>query len=241
MAGGASAAAKARRVDENAEIHIFDRGPYVSFANCGLPYYIAGEINDRAKLIIMKPETFWSRSRIHAHVNHEVVAINRVAKTVRVKAPDGSERDERYDKLILSQGAQPLVPRLPGVELPHVFTLRDIPDMDRIAAFLDERKPRRAVIIGGGFIGLEMAEAFHRRGMHVTIVERNPHILPLLDDDMARHLQNQVGRDDFQLKPGVTARAFTEHGVEFEDGSTLPADLILLAVGVQAEVELGTK
>jgi NADPH-dependent 2,4-dienoyl-CoA reductase/sulfur reductase-like enzyme/rhodanese-related sulfurtransferase len=238
VAGGASAAAKARRVDENAEIHIFDRGPYVSFANCGLPYYIAGEISDRSKLIIMKPETFWSRSRIHAHVNHEVIAINRAAKTVRVKGPDGRERDERYDKLILSQGAQPVVPKLPGVDLPHVFTLRDIPDMDRIAAFVNERQPRRAVIIGGGFIGLEMAEAFHRRGLHVTIVERNPHILPLLDDDMARHLQHQVRREDFQLKAGATAKAFNERGVEFEDGSTLPADLILLSVGVQAEVEL---
>jgi NADPH-dependent 2,4-dienoyl-CoA reductase/sulfur reductase-like enzyme/rhodanese-related sulfurtransferase len=238
VAGGASAAAKARRVDENAEIHIFDRGPYVSFANCGLPYFIAGEIGERSKLIIMKPETFWARSRIHAHVNHEVTAINRAAKTIRVKAPDGSERDERYDKLILSQGAQPVVPSLPGVGLPHVFTLRDIPDMDRIVAFVNERKPRRAVVIGGGFIGLEMAEAFHRRGLHVTIVERNPHILPLLDDDMARHLQNQVRRDDFQLKANATAKAVTERGVEFADGSVLSADLVLLSVGVQAEVEL---
>lgn len=238
VAGGASAAAKARRVDENAEIHIFDRGPYVSFANCGLPYFIAGEISERSKLIIMKPETFWARSRIHAHVNHEVIAINRAAKTVRVKAPDGSERDERYDKLVLSQGARPVVPKLPGVELPHVFTLRDIPDMDRIVAFLNERKPRRAVVIGGGFIGLEMAEAFHRRGMHVTIVERDPHVLPLLDNDMARHLQNQIRRDDFQLKAGVSAKAFTENGVELSDGSTLAADFVLLSVGVQAEVEL---
>ena len=238
VAGGASAAAKARRVDETAEIHIFDRGPYVSFANCGLPYFIAGEISDRSKLVIMKPETFWSRSRIHAHVNHEVVAIHRAAKTIRIKAPDGSEREERYDKLILSQGAQPVVPRLPGVDLPHVFTLRDIPDMDRIVAFLDERKPRRAVVIGGGFIGLEMAEAFHRRGIHVTIVERNPHILPLLDDDMARQLQNQIGRDDFLLKAGSNAKAFTERGVELDDGSLLPADLVLLSVGVQAEVAL---
>ena len=122
VAGGASAAAKARRADETAEIHIFERGPFISFANCGLPYYIAGEIDDRAKLIIMTPERFWTRSRVHAHVNHEVLSINRAAKTIRVRETDGSVRDENYDKLILSQGAKPIVPPIPGVALPHVFT-----------------------------------------------------------------------------------------------------------------------
>jgi NADPH-dependent 2,4-dienoyl-CoA reductase/sulfur reductase-like enzyme/rhodanese-related sulfurtransferase len=238
VAGGASAAAKARRVDENAEIHVFERGPYISFANCGLPYFIAGEIDDRDKLIIMTPEKFWARSRVHAHVNHEVLAINRAAKTICVKGADGIMRDVAYDKLILSQGAKPIVPPIPGVELPHVFTLRDIPDMDRIAKFVDEQKPKRAVVIGGGFIGLEMAEAFHHRGLHVTIVERNPHILPLLDRDMARHLQNQIRRADFDFKANANAAKFTREGVEFADGSRLAADLILLSVGVKAEVEL---
>lgn len=238
VAGGASAAAKARRVDEHAEIHVFERGPYISFANCGLPYFIAGEIDDRAKLVVMTPERFWERSRVHAHVNHEVLAINRAAKTIRVKGPDGAERDVAYDKLVLSQGAKPIVPPIPGVDLPQVFTLRDIPDMDRIVKFLDEKKPRRAVIIGGGFIGVEMAEAFHHRGMHVTIVERNPHILPLLDRDMAAHLQNQIRRADFDFKLNAEATRFTNDGVEFADGSKLAADLILLSVGVKAEVEL---
>jgi NADPH-dependent 2,4-dienoyl-CoA reductase/sulfur reductase-like enzyme/rhodanese-related sulfurtransferase len=238
VAGGASAAAKARRVDESAEIHVFERGPYISFANCGLPYFIAGEIEDRAKLIVMTPENFWTRSRVHAHVNHDVLAINRAAKTIRVKRPDGSVLDVAYDKLILSQGARPIVPPIPGVALPKVFTLRDIPDMDRIAAFVHERNPRHAVVIGGGFIGLEMAEAFHRRGIHVTIVERNPHILPLLDRDLAIHLQNQIRRADFDFKVDAIATAFTAEGVEFADGSKLPADLILLSVGVKAEVEL---
>jgi NADPH-dependent 2,4-dienoyl-CoA reductase/sulfur reductase-like enzyme/rhodanese-related sulfurtransferase len=238
VAGGASAAAKARRVDETAEIHVFERGPYISFANCGLPYYIAGEIDDRAKLIIMTPETFWARSRVQAHVNHEVLSIDRAAGTARVKGPDASEREVPYDKLILSQGAKPIVPPIPGVDLPHVFTLRDIPDMDRIVTFLNERRPQRAVVIGGGFIGLEMAEAFHRRGLHVTIVELNPQILPLLDRDMARHLQDETGRPDFEFKLGAAAAAFTPEGVEFADGSKLPADLILLSVGVRAEVEL---
>ena len=238
VAGGASAAAKARRVDENAEIHVFERGPYISFANCGLPYFIAGEIESRDQLIVMTPEKFWARSRIHAHLHHEVLSINRAAKHVRVKGPDGAERDVAYDKLILSQGAQPIVPPISGANLPRVFTLRDIPDMDRIASFINERKPRHAVVIGGGFIGLEMAEAFHHRGLHVTIVERNPHILPLLDRDMAFHLQNQIRAADFTFKATATATAFTTDGVEFADGSKLPADLILLSVGVKAEVEL---
>jgi NADPH-dependent 2,4-dienoyl-CoA reductase/sulfur reductase-like enzyme len=238
VAGGASAAAKARRVDENAEIHVFERGPFISFANCGLPYYIAGEIDDRAKLIIMTPEKFWTRSRIHAHVNHEVISINRTAKTIQVKGPDGSTRDVAYDKLILSQGAKPIVPPIPGVQLPHVFTLRDIPDMDRIEKFMDEQKPKRAVVIGGGFIGMEMAEAFHHRGMHVTVVELSPHILPLLDHDMATNLEKQTRRDDFNFKTGTGATAFTRKGIEFADGSKLAADLILLSVGVKAEVEL---
>ncbi len=238
VAGGASAAAKARRVDEMADIQIFERGPYISFANCGLPYFIAGEIDDRAKLIVMTPERFWERSRVRAHVNHEVLSINRAAKTICVREPDGRERDVPYDKLVLSQGAKAIVPPIPGANLPHVFTLRDIPDMDRIAAFLDERKPRHAVVIGGGFIGLEMAEAFHHRGLHVTIVERNPHILPLLDRDMAAHLQNQIRQDDFDFKTSAEAARFTVDGVEFADGSRLPADLILMSVGVKAEVEL---
>jgi NADPH-dependent 2,4-dienoyl-CoA reductase/sulfur reductase-like enzyme len=139
VAGGASAAAKARRVDENADIQIFERGPYISFANCGLPYFIAGEINDRAKLIVMTLEKFWERSRVRAHVNHEVLSINRAVKTIRVKEPEGTQRDVPYDKLILSQGATAIVPPIPGANLPQVFTLRDIPDMDRITAFLDER------------------------------------------------------------------------------------------------------
>jgi NADPH-dependent 2,4-dienoyl-CoA reductase/sulfur reductase-like enzyme/rhodanese-related sulfurtransferase len=238
VAGGASAAAKARRVDESADIQIFERGPYISFANCGLPYFIAGEIDDRAKLIVMTPEKFWERSRVRAHINHEVLSINRAAKTICVKQPDGQQRDVPYDKLVLSQGAKAIVPSIPGANLPHVFTLRDIPDMDRIAAFINERKPCHAVVIGGGFIGLEMAEAFHHRGLHVTIVERNPHILPLLDRDMAAHLQNQIRREDFDFKTNVEAARFTAYGVEFADASRLQADLILMSVGVKVEVEL---
>jgi NADPH-dependent 2,4-dienoyl-CoA reductase/sulfur reductase-like enzyme/rhodanese-related sulfurtransferase len=237
VAGGASAAARARRVDELAEIHVFERGPYISFANCGLPYYIAGEIEDRQKLIVMTPEKLWERSRVYAHVNHEVLSIDRRRKSVHVQGPAG-HNDIPYDKLILSQGAKPIVPPIPGAEIPNVFTLRDIPDMDRIAAFINERRPDRAVIIGGGFIGLEMAEAFHHRGIHVTVVEKNPHILPLLDRDMATHLQEQIRGAEFDFKLSAEATRFSSEDVEFADGSRLKADLILLSVGIKAEVEL---
>jgi NADPH-dependent 2,4-dienoyl-CoA reductase/sulfur reductase-like enzyme/rhodanese-related sulfurtransferase len=238
VAGGASAAARARRVDESAEIHIFERGPYISFANCGLPYHIAGEIEDRSKLLLMTPEKMWVRSRVQVHVNHEVLSINRSEKTIRVRRDDGSEEDFPYDKLILSQGAKPIVPPIPGADLPNVFTLRDVPDMDRIIAFVDSRQPKTAAIIGGGFIGLEMAEAFHHRGMHVSVIEKLPHILPLLDHDVAQHLQNRVRANDFGIVTGAEAKSFTPKGVELADATFVPAELILLSVGVRAEVGL---
>jgi NADPH-dependent 2,4-dienoyl-CoA reductase/sulfur reductase-like enzyme/rhodanese-related sulfurtransferase len=238
VAGGASAAARARRVDESAEIHVFERGPYISFANCGLPYHIAGEIEDRAKLLIMTPEKMWARSRVQVHVHSEVVSIKGEDKTIRVRRADGSEEDFSYDKLILSQGARPIVPPIPGADLPNVFTLRDVPDMDRIIAFADSQQPKTAAVIGGGFIGLEMAEAFHRRGMKVAIIERLPQVLPLLDRDMALQLRNRVRGDDFAIVTGAEARRFSAEGVELGDGTFVPAELILLSVGVRAEVEL---
>lgn len=241
VAGGASAAARARRVDESAEIHIFERGPYISFANCGLPYHISGEIEDRSKLLIMTPEKMWLRSRVHVHVNHEVLSIDRSGKTVRVRRDDGSEADFPYDKLILSQGAKPMVPPIPGADLANVFTLRDVPDMDRILAFIDSKQPTTAAIIGGGFIGLEMAEAFHRRGMQITVIERMPHILPLLDHDLALHLESRVRGNGFAIMNGTEAKSFHPNGVELANGTFVPAELILLSVGVRAEVDLARR
>jgi NADPH-dependent 2,4-dienoyl-CoA reductase/sulfur reductase-like enzyme/rhodanese-related sulfurtransferase len=238
VAGGASAAARARRVDETAEIHIFERGPYISFANCGLPYHISGEIEDRSKLLLMTPEKMWQRSHVHVHVNHDVVSIDRAGKTIRVLQPDGNEAVFPYDKLILSQGAKPLVPPIPGAELPNVFTLRDVPDMDRIISFIEERRPKNAAVIGGGFIGLEMAEAFHRRGMSVTVIEKFPHILPLLDPDLATHLEENVRSADFNILTGKEAKTITQAGVELTDGTVVAAELILLSVGVRAEIKL---
>lgn len=238
VAGGASAAAKARRVDETADIQIFERGPYISFANCGLPYYIAGEIQDREKLLIMTPETFWTRARVRAHVNHEVTRIDRANKVIAVQGPDGASRDVPYDKLVLSQGARPIVPPFEGVGQPHVFTLRDVPDMDRIAAFVDSKRPRTAAVIGGGFIGLEMAEAFLHRGMSVTVIEKAPHILPTLDPEFGAHFEGQLRGDRFHFRCGIGAKSFTDRAVVLDDGSEVPADLVLLSVGVRAEVEL---
>jgi len=238
VAGGASAAAKARRVNEHAEIHVFERGPYISFANCGLPYHISGEIKDRSQLIVMTPERFKTRSEIHAHTGHEVLSIERARKLIIVKGPDGVSREEPYDKLVLSQGARPFVPAIPGVDLPHVFTLRDIPDMDRIITALERDQPGRAVVIGGGFIGLEMAEAFIHRGMHVTLVEKNPHILPLMDSDMARFLQEALPTGQLAFHFNATATLFTPGAVHFADGAEIQADLVLVSAGARAEVEL---
>lgn len=238
VAGGASAAARARRVDENAEITVFERGPYVSFANCGLPYFIAGEIKDRNALLVMTPEAFWHRARVDARVNHEVLSIDRETRTIVVRGPDGTETREKYDKLILSQGARPVKPPIPGVDQAHVFTLRDIPDMDRIATFLDERKPAHAAVIGGGFIGLEMAEAFHHRGLKVTVLERAPHLLPLLDSDMGRLFTGNVSREDFRCIPNAAVTGITGRGVRLETGEEINADLVLVSAGVRAEVDL---
>jgi NADPH-dependent 2,4-dienoyl-CoA reductase/sulfur reductase-like enzyme/rhodanese-related sulfurtransferase len=241
VAGGASAAARARRVDESAEIVIFERGPYISFANCGLPYHIAGEIEDRSRLLIMTPEKMWARSRVQVNVNHEVLSIDRSGKTIQVRRDDGSQWDFSYDKLILSQGAKPIVPPIAGAGLPNVFTLRDVPDMDRIIAFADSRQPKSAAVIGGGFIGLEMAEAFRRRGIRVTVIEKLPHILPLLDSDMATHLENRVRCNDFAVMTGTEAKSFSPNGVELANGVFVPAELILLSVGVRAEVDLAKR
>lgn len=238
VAGGATAAAKARRENESAEITVYERGPYISFANCGLPYYIGGEIRDRDKLLIMTPERFWDRYRIRALVHHEVIAIDRVKKVVRVRDSKNTVTEAPYDKLILSQGAMPIVPPFKGANLPHVFTLRDIPDMDKIHRFMTTQKPRTAAVIGGGFIGLEMAEALMRQKISVTVIEKAPHILPLLDDDIATPLTDSLRKLGLRIHDGIGATEFTTHEVVLEDGQRVPADMVILSVGVRPEVAL---
>jgi NADPH-dependent 2,4-dienoyl-CoA reductase/sulfur reductase-like enzyme/rhodanese-related sulfurtransferase len=241
VAGGASAAAKARRTSESAEIHVFERGPYISFANCGLPYFIGGEIESRDALLLATPETFKKKYRIQVHTGHEVTEILRDQKAIRVRNADGMERLETYDKLILSQGATPLIPPFPGSNQDHVFTLRSIPDMDRIDTYLREKQPETAIVIGGGFIGLEMAEAFHRRGLRVTIVEKAPHILPGLDSDMAYQLESELASDKFRFITGSGATEILKDQLILDDGSKIEGELVLMSIGVRPELELATQ
>ncbi len=188
VAGGATAAARLRRVDENAEIIMIEKGPYVSFANCGLPYFISGDITKREALLLQTPEGFWSRYKVKVLVNTDVKEIDRTTKTIKIQSQKGAE-SLSYDKLLLSQGASPF--SLPNIQGENVFSLRDVPDMDRIYNYLNGN-PKTATIIGGGFIGLEMAEALAHRGLKVSVLERGPQIMPPLDPEFARMAQETL-------------------------------------------------
>ena len=203
VAGGASAAARSRRLDEQAEILVFERSGHVSYANCGLPYYIGGVITDEEELTLQTPESFYNRFRIDVRVKHEVTAIHPESKTVSVKnLTTGEVFEESYDKLILSPGAKPAVPRLAGVDGERVFTLRTVEDTLRIKHFIDTHQPKSVVIAGGGFIGLEMAENLRELGLDVTIVQRPKQVLAPLDEDMAAALHNLLRKHGVKLKLG---------------------------------------
>jgi NADPH-dependent 2,4-dienoyl-CoA reductase/sulfur reductase-like enzyme/rhodanese-related sulfurtransferase len=243
VAAGASAAAKARRVDEHAQIVLFERGPYVSFANCGLPYYIGGEITDREQLFQQTPEGFATRFRVDVRVLHEVLRIDRAGKRVEVRrVRTGETFSEPYDTLIVAPGAGAIVPPLPGIDLPNIFTVKTVPDSDAIKAFIDQAKPARAVVIGAGFIGLEAAEALAHRGLAVTVVELQPQVLPPFDADMARFVQQQLEAAGIEVILGDGLKAF--HGapraaeVELQSGRRLPMDLAILSIGVRPELQL---
>lgn len=240
VAGGASAAARARRVNEDTEITVFERGPYVSFANCGLPYYIAGEITDQSRLLVASPELFWDKYRVNVHTEHEVIEIDRTQKVVKVKVlSSGEVLTKPYDKLILAQGAQPIKPPLEGLDQDFVFTLRDIPDMLRIDKFLVEKKVRSAVVVGGGFIGLEMAEAFNRRGISVHLIERNEHVMPMVDDDLASEFQTTMSKGgELKLWLGKSLVSIGDREVILDSGDHIQADLVLMSIGVSPEVGL---
>lgn len=242
VAGGASAAARARRVNEHARIVIFERDPFVSFANCGLPYYIGGEITDRAALLIATPALFRDRFRIDARIRHEVLSIDRAAKQVTVKNLEtGEVYQEGYDKLVLSPGASPLVPPIPGADAAGVFTLRNIEDMDRICEALPAA--RRAVIVGAGYIGLEAAEQFVHKGLAVSIVELKEQVMPFLDRELAEPLHREIERNGMRLELGrsvarIDTSAGRVSGVTLTDGTRIDADLVLMSVGVRPNVEL---
>lgn len=243
VAGGATAAARLRRLDENAQIVMIERSGFVSYANCGLPYYIGGTITDRSKLTLQTPQSFRNRFDIDARVRQEVVAIDRAAHTVTARRlDDGTEYVEGYDKLILSPGARPVTPDLPGIDAERLFTLRTVEDTYRIAEFIDREQPRRAVIVGAGFIGLEMAENLRERGLEVTVVQRGEHVMPVFDADMASLLHNHLREHGVELLLKADVTGFEETSdvifTTLADGRVLESDLVMLSIGVVPESTL---
>jgi NADPH-dependent 2,4-dienoyl-CoA reductase/sulfur reductase-like enzyme/rhodanese-related sulfurtransferase len=245
VAGGASCAARLRRLDEAAEIVLFDRGPHVSFANCGLPYFVGNVIAEQRSLLVASPELFQQRFNIGVRTRHEVMAIDRTRRSIRVRALDehGTERDEPYDALVLSPGAAPIRPPLPGIDLPGIFAVRTIPDTLRIRHWIEARRLARAVVVGGGFIGLEMAENLARRDLQVTILEKLPQVMPPLDAEMADPVREHLLAQGVTLHLGDGLSGFepTASGgltVRTESGRGIDADLVILAIGVRPETAL---
>lgn len=240
VAGGMSAATRLRRLNEKAEIIVLEKGPYVSFANCGLPYYVAGEIEERSDLLVQTPESLQKRFELDVRPNSEATAINAVQKEVTVRTAE-KEYTLAYDKLILSPGAKPFVPPTKGLEeAENIFTLRSVPDVDAISAFIEKEQPKKAVVIGAGFIGLEMAESLVHRGLEVTIIEKAPHVLPPLDEEMAAYVTKELTANGVKLYTGLAAESFEEKGkvVVLENGERLESDMTLMSVGVKPETSL---
>ena len=254
VAGGATAAARIRRLDEYAEITVFEKSGYISYANCGLPYYIGDVITDSEELTLQTPESFLKRFRINMKIHHEVISIHRERKTVLVKNLENGEIfEENYDKLILSPGAKPTQPRLPGVGIDKLFTLRTVEDTFLIKEYINKNHPKSAVLAGGGFIGLELAENLRELGMDVTIVQRPKQLMNPFDPDMASMIHNEMRKHGIKLVLGYTVEGFKEkdNGVEvlLKDNPSLQADMVVLAIGVtpdtvlakEAGLELGIK
>ena len=254
VAGGATAAARIRRLDEQAEIVVFERSGYISYANCGLPYYIGDVITDPEELTLQTPESFFSRFRVDMKVRHEVTAIHPERKTVSVKNLETDEVfEESYDKLILSPGAKPTQPRLPGVGIDKLFTLRTVEGTFRIKEYINQNHPKSAVLAGGGFIGLELAENLRELGMDVTIVQRPKQLMNPFDADMASMIHSEMRKHGVKLALGYTVEGFEERngGVDvlLKDNAPLHADMVVLAIGVtpdtalarEAGLELGIK
>ncbi|HEY9857315.1 MAG TPA: FAD-dependent oxidoreductase [Stenomitos sp.] len=237
VAGGATAAARARRINETAEITLFERGPYVSYANCGLPYFISRDIQDRSDLLLQTPEGFKQRYNVDVHVNTEVLRIDRAEQRILVRGPQGEEWVP-YDRLILAQGGQPVMPPLPGMDAPHVFKLWTVPDMDRLHDYIEQHRPRTAAVVGGGFIGLEMAEAFRKRGLQTTVIEQQPTVMGVMDPEFGRLIAEELHENGVTVLAGVGVKAVRDHSLELSDGRQLPADLVLFSVGVRPELTL---
>ncbi len=244
VAGGASAAARARRLSEDAEIVVFERGPDVSFANCGLPYYVGGEIASRDKLLVTTPERLRERFKLDVRTRSSVEAINRSAKTVRVRdLASGREYEETYDKLILAPGAAPIRPPLPGLDLPGIYTLRNLQDVDRIKERVD-KGAKQVVVVGAGFIGLELVENFVKRGIATTVVELQDQVLPPFDKEMTTPILETLLAKGVTVLLSQSAEGFEEAPgglvVRLKSGQRLPAQLVILGVGVRPENKLAT-
>lgn len=243
VAAGATAAARIRRLDEKAEIKVFERTGYISYANCGLPYYIGDVITDPAQLTLQTPESFFTRFRIDMKVHHEVTAIHPDSKTVSVRNLEtGDEFTEAYDKLILAPGAKPAQPRLPGIGIDRLFTLRTVEDTFRIREYIRENRPESAVLAGGGFISLELAENLTELGMDVTIVQRPMQLMNPFDPEMAAFIHSQLRRHGVKLALGYTVEGFEESGegvdVLLKDAKSLHADMVIMAIGVTPDTHL---
>ena len=236
VAGGMSAATRLRRLMEDAEIVVFEKGPYVSFANCGLPYYVSGDIQERDALLLQTPESLHARFKLDVRVNHEVLEIQPEQHIVKVQFAN-TITEEHYDVLLLSPGAKPFIPPIEGLsEATNVFSLRNVPDLDRIMDAIDAHT-KDVIVIGAGFIGLEMAENLKERGLNVTIVEKAPHVLPPLDEEMAAYVKRELERQGVKVITSQSAVRFEQKGkkVILEDGQSLSSDLTILSVGVQPE------
>lgn len=242
VAGGATAAARIRRLTEDAEIVIFDKGEYISYANCGLPYYIGGVIEERDRLFVQTPESFGRRFNIDVRTKNEVTAIDAAAKQVRVRTADGKEYIESYDKLLLSPGASPVVPPLNGIDSEGIFTLRNVSDTDRIKEYMTSHRVKRAVIVGGGFIGLEMAENLKHAGAQVAVVEMASQVMAPIDYSMASHVHEHLLQQGVKLYLEQVVEGFSRENdeltVHFKSGVTLKTDIVLLSIGVKAETNL---
>jgi NADPH-dependent 2,4-dienoyl-CoA reductase/sulfur reductase-like enzyme/rhodanese-related sulfurtransferase len=244
VAGGATCAARLRRLDEEAEILVFDRGPYVSFANCGLPYYVGGVIRDEDRLLLASPELFRDRFNIQVRTRTDVVSIDRAAHAVATRNLEtGEESSEPYDVLVLSPGAAPIRPAWPGVDLPGIFSLRNIPDSRAMRDWIESRQPKTAIIVGGGFIGLEMAENLAHRGIAVTIVELAPQVMPPLDPELAAYAAMHLDTHGVHLVLGDAVAGFEQADagllrVRTQSGITLEAGMVVLSIGVRPETVL---
>ncbi|HCM16420.1 MAG TPA: hypothetical protein DHW79_10890, partial [Candidatus Cloacimonas sp.] len=242
VAGGATTAARLRRLDEHAEIIMFERGKYISYANCGLPYYVGGVISERDRLFVQTPASFKARLNVDVRNEQEVIAIDRAAKTVTVRRKDGSEYAESYDKLVLSPGAEPLRPPIPGIQDELIFTLRNVPDTDKIKDFIDHHNVNHAVIVGAGFIGLEMAENLSHSGLEVSVIEAADQVMAPLDYEMAQLLHENLRENCVDLYLGDGVSAFHEENdavkISLNSGKSVMADLVLLSIGVRPNGEL---